>query len=631
MDFFGAQDHARRKSRWLILWFLLAVAGVIAAVYFLITFAFGATTATDLHGQTRFELWSAERLLLTVLFVGVVVGGGSAWKTVSLARGGGVTVALELGGRPVARDTTHPLERRLINIVDEMAIASGIPAPPVFVLDEESGINAFAAGTQPTEGVVAVTRGALEHLSRDELQGVIAHEFSHILNGDMRLNLRLMGVLHGILLLTLIGRVMMRARSRDKNAVPFVLMGLALVAVGYLGVFFGKLIKAAVSREREYLADASAVQFTRNPEGLAGALRRIAGIGSNIEHPRAEEASHMFFGSSARLSALMATHPPIETRIQRLAPDLVPRRHPTASTRAGQAAGAAPRPGADSPISQLTTTPTAFMASIGQPQSEHVAHTHALLASLPNDIRSAVHQSQGSMAALFALLLCRKPDVRTRQINDLQERHGEACARQTGELAAWLATQGPELRLVLLDLALPTTAEAPAEERERVLTTIDRLIQADGRTSIFEYVVRRIARSQLIRRDRLNPVRVEPARLQQDVNLVLAMLARAGSSDQAAARAAFEQAAARAPMEGHWEFDPSRLRLSVSALDEAIEHLAACRPAFRKRLVEACVVAVMHNGKISVHEAELLRAIAQSLECPVPPLLAYAGPLPAAG
>ncbi|MFN3985406.1 MAG: M48 family metallopeptidase [Rhodocyclaceae bacterium] len=616
MDFFGAQDHARRNSRLLVLWFLAAVVGVICSVYLALVLALGFTNGNDPYAATATQVkwWDPGLFMLTLLGVGGMIGLGSVYKMLTLSRGGGAVIAAELGGRLVSRDTTDELERRLINVVDEMAIASGIPSPPVYVLDDEQGINAFAAGAKTTDGVVAVTRGTLQQLSRDELQGVIAHEFSHILNGDMRLNLRLIGVLHGILLLTLAGRVMMRsARGSDKGAAPMVLMGLAFVVIGYIGVLFGKLIKAAVSREREYLADAAAVQFTRNPAGIAGALKRIAGIGSEIHHPRAEEASHMFFGSGAHFSRLLATHPPIEMRIKRVDPSFDAR-------ALRRAPGVAP-PAMDAMVEGAT--PSAFVSAIGNPQPAHVEHTHALIASIPAAVLDTLHSRDGARAAICALLLSRSDSIRDQQLAEIATVFGQATADQTLELARWHWERGPEQRLPTIDLALPALVELTEDARNVFLGLLDRLIQADGRTSLFEFVLRRLVRTQLAPARRFGAERIRPARLKDDVTLLLTLLARAGASDPAAARAAFDYAAAQAPLEGPWSMPAADERIGIAALDEAIEHLSACKPGFRKMLIEACAAAVMHDHHVTVREAELLRAVAQALDCPVPPLLHY--------
>jgi Zn-dependent protease with chaperone function len=203
-----------------------------------------------------------------------------------------------------------------------MALAAGVPMPQVYVLDQDAGINAFAAGHSPEDAAIGITRGGMTLLTRDELQGVIGHEFSHLLNGDMRLNIRIMGVLFGIVCLTVIGRVLLYARGGNRGRAPMLLLGVALLVIGALGVLFGRLIQAALSRQREMLADASAVQFTRNPAGLAGALRKIGRVGARIDSPHAGEVSHMFFenGLGKPVFGWLATHPPLAERIRALDP-----------------------------------------------------------------------------------------------------------------------------------------------------------------------------------------------------------------------------------------------------------------------------------------------------------------------
>ncbi len=622
MDFFAAQDLARRNSRRLVGWFALAVIGIVASVY--LALAIGLGLGASATADARPVLWDPQLFAVTALVVGSFILLASLFKTLSLARGGGATIARELGGRLVARASNDPLERRLINVVDEMAIASGVPVPAVYVLDAEQGINAFAAGARSTDGVVAVTRGALEQLSRDELQGVIAHEFSHILNGDMRLNLRLIGVLHGILLLTLAGRVLMRsARGSDRGAAPMILVGIALVVVGYIGVLFGKLIKAAVSRQREYLADAAAVQFTRNPDGIAGALKRIAGIGSTIRHPRAEEASHMFFGSGGAASRLFATHPPIAERIRRLDPAFDP-----ALAEASRARSAA-APAADA--ADTTTALDAgaaaagFAASVGEPRAEHVAYTHALLERLPPWIADAVHQAGGAREVVFALLLARDTAVRERQLAELEKRSGTMARATTERVADWLREAGPVYRLPLLDLATPTLAELSDEARAQVVATVDALVVADGRTSLFEFVLRRLLHHVLDpAAQRHGGGTSSPARLKQNIARLLALLSQVGSGSKEAGRAAFEAATAIAPIEGPWDISAGTARLDARELDRILAELGATRPPFRKKLIEACATAVLTDAQVTAAEAELLRAIAKALDCPVPPQLRYA-------
>jgi Zn-dependent protease with chaperone function len=332
-DFFDRQDAARRNTTRLVVLFVLAVVAIMVSIHVLLAVALGYLGAHPAGGAERSLL--TDPAIAAVAFVGtlIVVGGGSLFKVAQL-RGGGRVVAEQLDGRLVSPDTTDPAERQLMNVVEEMAIAAGMPAPPVYLMEREAGINAFAAGFAPGEAVIGVSRGAAEQLSRDELQGVIAHEFSHILNGDMRLNIRLIGLLHGILIVGMLGYFVLRMtafsghrgrRSRDQgNAMlPILAIGLGLMIVGFFGTFFGNLIKAAVSRQREFLADAAAVQFTRQPDGIAGALKKIGGLpaGSTIQNPNAPEASHMFFGrATSGFSAMFSTHPPLRERIRRIDP-----------------------------------------------------------------------------------------------------------------------------------------------------------------------------------------------------------------------------------------------------------------------------------------------------------------------
>lgn len=331
-DFFDRQDVARRNTTRLVILFVLAVLAIMASVDLLLAATMGYLARDPRTGAIDWTLAADPQLLgLAVVGTLILVGGGSLYKTAQL-RGGGRIVAEQLGGRRLNPDSRVPAERQLLNVVEEMAIASGSPAPPVYLLDQEDGINAFAAGFTPADAVIGVTRGAAERLTRDELQGVIAHEFSHIFNGDMRLNIRLIGLLHGILIIGLLGYFILRMtafsgrgrRSKQgSSALPLLALGAGLMAVGFFGTFFGNLIKAAVSRQREFLADASAVQFTRQPEGLAGALKKIGGAatGSTIQSPNAPEASHMFFGrATSGFSALFSTHPPLAARIRVIEP-----------------------------------------------------------------------------------------------------------------------------------------------------------------------------------------------------------------------------------------------------------------------------------------------------------------------
>jgi Zn-dependent protease with chaperone function len=334
MDFFQRQDNARRRTRWLVAYFMGAIFG-LACTFYIVSLA----PYFHAHPEQAGSFWHPQLFQWVVGVVLVITAAGSVTKFAKL-RKGGKAIALALDGRPLtATPAIDPDERELQNIVEEMSIASGLPMPAIYVLDREPGINAFAAGFRPEDAVVGVTKGAMEFLTRDELQGIIAHEFSHILNGDMRLNLRLVSWLHGILWIALIGRGLLEGARRcipwnsEENDLKkaglglfFIgsFVGMIIFGVGSAGAFFGRLIKSAVARQRELLADAAAVQFTRNPMGLANALKKIGGLGhgSRVRSPMAEEASHMFFGNGLRTSwfGFFSTHPPLKKRIKLLDP-----------------------------------------------------------------------------------------------------------------------------------------------------------------------------------------------------------------------------------------------------------------------------------------------------------------------
>lgn len=611
MDFFAAQDHARRKTGQLIIFFAIAVLGIIGSVYLALTAALSFSEANEFAGPA--SLWDSTRFALTAVVIGGCILLGSFYKTFSLSRDGGAKIAEELGGRSIPRATQDALERRLINVVDEMAIASGMAAPAVFVLDAEQSINAFAAGSRPSDAIVAVTRGTLEQLTRDELQGVVGHEFSHILNGDMRLNLRLIGVLHGILLLTLAGRVILRSTRRsEKGSAPALAVGLTLIVIGYIGVLFGKLIKAAVSREREYLADAAAVQFTRNPGGIAGALRKFAGVGSAISHPRAEQASHLFFGSTASFSRLFATHPPIEERIQRIDPSTEPYESPfTHLSRNGEI-----------PASHVSSRlPAAFVSGLGNFGPDQMRYAEAFLANLSPSLTAAIHQPASARAVILSLLVSRDASLSENQLAAIARTLGESSRDDVIAHTQLSTGVGPVERLPLIDLAIPALTELSPEARYQFLKVIDELILADDRTSIFEFVTRRLVRKALLPASRRRFMPISPTALKRDTALLLTMLSQAGARASTDAEAAFASATQIAPLDGPWSMDQDANRSTAEDLDSVLNHLAPCAPQFRKKVLESCTAAVMHDSKLTSTEGELLRAVCDALDCPAPPLV----------
>ena len=652
MDFFAQQDKTRRKTKLLVFYFAAAVAALIVAVYFasLVIFA-GAQAHNHRYGeQPQFALWNPQLFLGVAVGVLAVVFIGSTYKTMALAQGGSV-VSEMMGGRPVSPNSNDPDERKLLNVVEEMAIASGVPVPPVYVMDEENGINAFAAGHKPGDATITVTRGCMKILSRDELQGVIGHEFSHILNGDMRLNLRLMGIIFGILCLAVIGRVLLQTsrgggRGRGQNPLP--LLGLALLIIGYIGVFFGRLIQAAVSRQREFLADASSVQFTRNPGGITGALKKIGGLGetgSRLSHAHAEELSHMFFGNgvSEPFIGLLETHPPLSDRIRVFDPNFdgrfpyvrydgrdqppgdisKPKRQPMPNIFGGVLGGAILASGDEGKPPVIRSH--SVLPNLGNPTLLHLKYAEQLRDSLPDSVKAAAREPLDAVALIYAMLLSPDESRRALQLAELAKRVDPAIAQKTGALFPDVSPAAAHAHLPMVNLALGTLRHLTAEQYKQFSQTLEWLIESDGKIELFEFVLQKIilhhlgpqfggARPPTVQYYTLKP-------LVPDCAVVLSALANVGNGDAAEIQKAFEQGAPylRAP-DGDWGLLP-REQCGVTEIDAALDRLAQAVPIIKKNLIEACIHTVGADGVMMEAEAELLRAVADTLDCPMPPFV----------
>jgi uncharacterized tellurite resistance protein B-like protein len=525
--------------------------------------------------------------------------------------------------------------------VEEIALASGVPVPEIYVLEQEQGINAFAAGFTVADAAIAVTRGALEKLSRNELQGVIAHEFSHIFNGDMRINIRLMGALFGILVLAVIGRrVLWHSRhvggSRNKGAGAVLLIAFALMLVGYIGLFFGRWIKAAVSRQREYLADSSAVQFTRDPESIGGALKKIAvhGEGSYLAVD-AEEVGHMLFGAGQKMN-LFATHPPLMKRIQRIDPSFT-RAELLEFGKRVREQGERERQRAERAASEAREAgPSGFDAAgivqeIGQPGWDRMLLAAAVVASIPEPVSRAARSPDWAMELLLMCLLDGDSENREQQLLVIAKQLGgesEARVRRLLQISAGLR---PEQRLPLLEMALPVIKQRSPVEQSRLLKAIDQLIRMDGEIDVFEYLVARLIGQYLW--EAANPRRAgrsgrqDLADLETEAKTVLAILAMHGQVDAATIQQAY-----RAGTEKLGLVEVGQPELPddwVVALDAALRRLDELKPEGRQVLVEAMIETATSDATVSAQEFELMRAVCAVLHVPVP-LVQQATPLPAA-
>jgi Zn-dependent protease with chaperone function/uncharacterized tellurite resistance protein B-like protein len=595
MDFFAQQESARQHTVRLVLLFLGAVLGVIAAAD--LVFVIGAALIFDHY---RLPALFHQVLVATILLAIVVF----ALRRLYRLRGGGDAVAKMVSARQIARDATGLEERRLLNVVDEMAIAAGVAVPSVWVMDKEEGINAFAAGYSPNQAVIVVTRGTLTKLNREELQGVIGHEFSHILNGDMRLNVRLIGILAGIVVVGEAGLVVIKlgAEAGDTGAIPFILWGALLAGVGYIGVFFGRMIKSAVSRQREFLADASSVQFTRNPDGLASALEKIRREGTLLGNAYAGEMSHMFFSqaiSPKMFQEWFATHPSIDERLASIT-GRKPQSPPAARAGAGVAQSMA--------------------AQVGNTTAEHVEQASRQLAAMPGALRQSLGSPEGARGAVYAYLISSDAKTRAIQVRALLDAGDGAMTASIDALAKVVRELGPAARLPVLALALPALAQMDQPARNAFLGAVDGLVEADNEVTLDEFVIRTILRRQLCARaQRAEPVRYRDIEsVKADAVLLLATLARAGSFEPAAQKLAFARGAARLGLTG--ETLPGAA-LAAEAMTAALDRLRQLAPLRKSDLVTACVEVALADDKLKVAEVELLRTIGMAIDCPLPPLL----------
>lgn len=631
MNFFEEQARARGQSRNLVLWFALSVLLMVAVIDAVVLFALGGFSA-ELAPQDRPDPLAV--VLLTSIAIVAIVGLASLFRIASLSSGG-AAVAQSLGAVLVPPDSTDPRLRRLRNVVEEMAIASGTPVPQIYLLEGEAGINAFASGYTPADAAVTVTRGALDKLARDELQGVIAHEFSHVLNGDMRLNIRLMGLLFGLLVLGVIGRKLLqygpRGRGSGKNGGGIFVIALAVMVVGYVGMFCGRMIKAGVSRSREFMADASAVQFTRQTEGLARALKKAAGVreGTRLTAASGEEVAHMLFGDGVGYSWLFATHPALAARIAKLDPAFRPEQL-KALAATWNAPGYQPEDEAMPGVAGLMETgttqvrPADVAAHVGRPGEDDYQAAHALLDALPANWLAAAHDVARACEVAFALLLHQNAGIRLRQIELIERDWGRARREATCELEASRTALHRGQYLPLLSLTLPSLRRRPAAELGKLIGTMDALIRADGRVEVFEYALGRLLRDELaeVLAPRSGAVvgNLKLDEVEDPIVTLLSVLAAQGHSDAAQARRAFMAGLQRVLPKSSMPFDPPENWVPV--LDTALRLLDRLRPAGKAMLVEAMVAVLSADERITIAEAELLRAICSALHLPLPPVLA---------
>ncbi|MEX0321326.1 MAG: M48 family metallopeptidase [Puniceicoccaceae bacterium] len=665
MDFFQAQDDARKKTKVLVFYYAMAVIIITLAVYAAVTvgFVYYQYQTKPSAAIDAALLYDPIRFLLVVAGVGATIGLGSLYKVMTL-RSGGSAVAESLGGERVDRSTKDPKRKMFLNVVEEMAIASGVPVPEVYILKQEAAINAFAAGWSAEDAVIAVSAGALNELSRDELQGVVAHEYSHVLYGDCRMNIRLMGVLFGIMMLSVFGRIMRiaigggrrrrggmvyvggsrrRSSSSGKGggaAIIAVIIVIVLVTIiGYIGTFFGRLIQAAISRQREYLADAAAVQFTRNPEGIAGALKRIAvnTYKSELLHPNASEAAHMFFadGIERSFSAALSTHPPLEQRIRAIQPnwdgkyEAAKKKSKPARTEAKKdlaqekASAAFPIGAGGSGMEKLQGM--VVLGAIGSMSTENLDTARQITSSIPDDLDARMRQSDGASHAIIALLLVDNTEDDVKQAEIIRQYLEDEDVQAVEEVEKQIATMPRKGRLAVMELATTTLTQVAEFEREGFYDLIDSLIRADDKVTPYEYCMRRILRERLKRGQGIPSGKAGLSYSQVDdelgrsISTVLSFVAQASSGSKSG------EELVQGSLEGlyllmhkvQWLGDETP---GLDVLDEAFDQLKLSSFAIRSQFLRAVVACIKEDGELSAAEAEMLRMFGLSLDCPIPPL-----------
>ncbi len=647
MNFFASQAQARRNTFQLVFLLILAVGCLIVLTNLVVMLAMGFFKNSQISDfQTLIQHMDWRTFGIVGLVVSVVVIGGSIYKIIALSEGGKV-IAEALGGKLVLRNSTDRKHRRLLNVVTEMAIASGTPVPPVYIMPQERGINAFAAGYSSRDAVISVTQGLVDHLNREQLQGVIAHEFSHILNGDMRLNIQLIGTLNGILIIGIIGYELLRlpfrgssfrTRSRSnsggdaKLAFALVALGLSLIIIGYTGTFFGNLIKAAVSRQREYLADASAVQFTRNPKGLAGALKRIGGLesGSRLQTSAAAEISHAFFaqGISSFLESLFATHPPLIRRIRRIDPywnghfiskDRKDSEMANRSYKESVSSFAGDSSLAPAPSSTTQDLNQAILAA-GELTQQSIETARNLLSGLSANIRQTAAEPFGARAIIYALLLAKVFPVRVKQLEQLQYHAEREVYLLTQKIMTEMDALDIRLRLPLIDITIPVLKQLSNHQYQSFRDNVSSLMNADGKIDLMEWSLQKILLNHLDQHFHNPPkLRFKSARLSQlkvEVSVALSLLAVAGHSRIELARAAFNTAKAHLKLDQVDFIEQKKMKLS--AIDNALKKLQQMSLFNKMALLEACILCIEHDQKTSSREVELLRAFSSAIDCPIP-------------
>ena len=632
MDFFEAQDRARRQTKWLLLYFAIALFGIVIAMHLLTV----VVVKILVERPSTISFYDGQIFLPVAICTSGLIICASFFKSMQLHAGGSV-IAADLGGRLVDPGTADHHERILLNVTEEMAIASGMPVPQVYVLDEEMGINSFSAGSEPSNAVIGVTRGCVDRLTRAELQGVVAREFSHILNGDMRLNMRLVGLVFGILILMIAGRTILysmrylRGGRNSKGGGGFILgllvLGGGLFLIGGIGVFFARMIQAGVSRQRVILADAAAIQFTRQSDGLAGALKKIGGLreGSRLQSPRAMEASHMFLAESSHLTLGRSTHPPLRKRIQKMEAHWNGEYVKSALseiTVTKRAAKEAPTRKAGFTEQMVAV---AAMSHLAGNDRWRMDVGQRIRDGIPQRFVQAAQNRDEAQALIFAMLLADEDKLRATQVDGLRTGVGSAAGTIALEWREGLGVLHSADKIALIDLCIPTLRRMSKPEYERFVDLTRWLIASDQKMELFEFMLQHTIARHLashFEKRGFPPIRnSRMSDLTSEANVLLSAVARVGREGEAVS-AAFQAATEEWGSSERWT--PSLLEADdcvAERLEVALNAFEASTPLLKKQILRMCGLAAAQDGILTSAEAELLRTVADAMGASLPPFV----------
>ncbi|MCX7955470.1 MAG: M48 family metallopeptidase [Bacteroidales bacterium] len=616
MNFFEHQRKARKKTSLFILLFILALFCISLAFYFIIVFLLKYSDNNNYYSSWWYPNLFIYVFTITTGFISIV-----SLVKILILKTGAETIAKSVGGKKIDETTKDPNERKLLNIIEEMSIASGCPIPKVYILDNERGINAFAAGFSINDSVIAVTRGALENLSRNELQGVIAHEYSHILNGDMKINLRLVGFLFGIFSLIILGQFILRASAvskgkKDKGNAVLILLAIALIIIGYIGFFFGRLIQAAISRQREYLADASAVQFTRDPTSIGGALLKIALLeeGSKLKTHAASQISHMLFSAYDALAGLLATHPPIHKRIERVCPELV--KYLTDKKILTQYEPTKINFEFYSPLTNKAFYNQQFTKIVGSLNSDSIEKASAIINQIPEPIRNSFHINYELPYIIYSLFLSHKPQVYNEQINIFTYDNAKIQYYYKQ-----LYNYDINTKLAIIEITCNKLHSTDSKQKENILSEIKKLILLDKEISFYEFALYSLIAQRLIVTKNEKTIK-SINECKQSILIYLGIIAFAGEPENInKAYNSFISGLKKVNLQFSPDLKQFIRKITPENFNEAlnaINNLSSTSLNIRKKIIDAIYTCITYDKLVTENELILLRTAGIILQCPVP-------------